>query len=377
MAFSFIHTADWQLGKRFGNYVGDSGAELRTQRIKTVETIARLAAERNVDAVLVAGDAFDSNAVEDKTIIRTLDALKPFQGKWVFLPGNHDAAIAHSVWTRLRDMSLPGNVIIADQPSPIALSEGRATILPAPLRRRREVMDQTEWFDGTATPEGSCRIGLAHGSVANRLPDKGDAGNEIDDRRATRAGLCYLALGDWHGYLKIADRTYYSGSPEPDRYKANASGRIQIVRIASPGAPEDTDAVEVGHYSWVQLDVELFGTCDKVSAAFEALGPHPRCCVVSLRITGAVSLSERHRLDRVLEEWDALLHHLEVDTSGLIDDPTPSDIDTLDIGGFVRTAADRLRVMAADPTNPKRDAARTALRMMYVDHLRNTARAEG
>jgi hypothetical protein len=274
----------------------------------------------------------------------------------------------------MRDMSLPDTVIIADQPAPIALAEGRATVLPAPLRRRREVMDQTEWFNEARTPEGSCRLGLAHGSVANRLPDRGEAGNEIDDQRAARAGLCYLALGDWHGYLKIADRTYYSGSPEPDRHKANASGRIQIVRIASPGAPEDTDAIAVGHYSWVQLEVELFETCDKVIAAFDALGPNPRCCVVSLRITGAVSLSERHRLDQLLKEWDALLHHLEVDTNGLIDDPKSNDIDMLDIGGFVRTAANRLREMAADPTNPRRAAARTALRMMYVDHLRNTPR---
>ena len=376
MSFSFIHTADWQVGKPFGNVAGDSGAELRLQRIKTVERIARLGAEREVDAILVAGDAFDSNTVQEKTIARTIEALKPFGGTWVFLPGNHDAAIAHSVWTRMREMDLPPNIVIADQPAPIALADGRATVLPAPLRRRREVMDQTEWFDGAATPEGSCRIGLAHGSIANRLPDKGDSSNEIRDDRARTAGLCYLALGDWHGYLKIADRTYYAGAPEPDRHKANDSGRIQVVRLAGQGAAEDTDTVAVGHYSWVRLDVELFGTCDKVVDAFLSLGPEPRCCVVFLRITGAISLAERHRLDLVLKEWDALVHHLEVDTSGLIDDPTPQDVDALDISGFVRTAAERLRAMAEDPANPRRDAARMALRMMYVDHLRGASRGE-
>jgi len=108
----------------------------------------------------------------------------------VFLPGNHDAAIAHSVWTRLRVMGLPENVVIADRPEPIALWNGRATVLPAPLRRRRESADQTEWFDRAETPDGSCRIGLAHGSVTGRLPGQADAGNEIHAERAACAQLC-------------------------------------------------------------------------------------------------------------------------------------------------------------------------------------------
>jgi hypothetical protein len=202
VAFRFIHTADWQVGKPFGNVAGDSGAELRTQRIRTVQRIAELAAQRGVDAVLVAGDAFDSNEVSE----RTMEALKPFAGPWVFLPGNHDAALAHSVWTRARGLGLPPNIVIADRPEPLAL--GGATVLPAPLRRRREVSDQTDWFDGAPSPEGSCRIGLAHGSIANRLPGQGDAANEIRDDRAERARLCYLALGDWHGALRIAPRTW-------------------------------------------------------------------------------------------------------------------------------------------------------------------------
>lgn len=378
MAFSFIHTADWQIGKPFGNVDGDPGAELRFQRIKTVERVAELARDRQVDAVLVAGDAFDSNAVSDRTIKRTLEALAPFQRTWVFLPGNHDAAIVHSVWSRMRKMGTPPNVIIADEPKPLDLGEGRATVLPAPLRRRRESTDLTEWFDKAPTAEGSCRIGLAHGSVANRLPDRGDAANEISDLRATSAGLCYLALGDWHGYLKIAERTYYAGAPEPDRHKANQSGRVACVRIPSPGAPEEADAIAVGHYSWMRLEVELLGTCDKAIDAFRELGSNPRACVVDLVFKGTISLAERHRLDRLLKELDSLVHYLEVDTSLLRDDPTPEDIVRLDMGGFVRTAADRLVAMAADPTNPQRaNEARMALRMMYFDHLAHAGHGEG
>ena len=59
MGVTLIHTADWQLGRRFDNVPGDAGAALRDQRIETVKKIARLAQERGADAVLVCGDVFE------------------------------------------------------------------------------------------------------------------------------------------------------------------------------------------------------------------------------------------------------------------------------------------------------------------------------
>jgi DNA repair exonuclease SbcCD nuclease subunit len=365
----FLHTSDWQLGKPFANIPGDSGADLRSQRIQTVQKVAELATERQVDAVLVAGDAFDSNEVSDRTLVRAVEALRPFAGTWIFLPGNHDAALAHSVWTRLSTQGLPANVIIADRPKPVDIAGGEAVVLPAPLRRRREVVDQTDWFDAAATAEGVCRIGLAHGSVANRLPDRGDAANEIRDDRAESAGLCYLALGDWHGALRIGPRTWYAGAPEPDRHKANASGHVQIVEIDGPRAPERVETVRVGRFSWRQLDVECLGTADAALEALHGLGSVPGAYVVALRLTGTVTLAERHRLERELALWSARVHHLEVDDRGLVDDPSPDDLDTMDLAGFVRLAVDRLRARAADPSDPEREAARLALRMVYLDHL--------
>ncbi|MBF9235348.1 metallophosphoesterase family protein [Microvirga alba] len=370
MAFRFLHTADWQIGKPFANIAGDSGAELRSQRIKTVESIAQIANERAVDAILVAGDAFDSNEVSDRTIVRTIEALAPFSGSWIFLPGNHDAALAHSVWTRMHAMGLPSNIVIADKPEPIDRWNGRATVLPAPLRRRRESLDQTEWFDQAPSSDGSCRIGLAHGSVANRLPGNADSSNEIPEDRAERAGLCYLALGDWHGALKIAPRTWYSGAPEPDRHKANDAGSIFIVDIDRPRAPERVETLNVGRYYWIRIDIELIdGTCERALQALEGLSNEYRTCVVFLNLTGAISLAERRRLELELKKWEARVHHLEIDDSGLIDEPTPDDLDALDNTGFVRLAVERLRLRASDPGDPESSAARMALRMMYLDHF--------
>ena len=369
MGFRFLHTADWQIGKPFGTIGGDAGAELRLQRIRTVQRIAGLAREHAVDAVLVAGDAFDSNEVSDKTIWQALDALRPFDGPWLFLPGNHDAALAHSVWTRIRRLGAPANVVIADEPKPLAPWSAEASVLPAPLRRRREAADQTAWFDAAGTPAGHVRVGLAHGSIAGRLPDRSEALNEIQEDRAASARLAYLALGDWHGNLGIADRTWYSGTPEPDRHRANRPGFVNLVEIDGPGAGARVEAVPVGRFAWVRLDVDLLdGSCDAALAALAALPREPGCCVVSLGLSGTLGLAERSRLDRELAAWQSRLHHLEVDDR-LVDEPTQDDLDAIDRSGFVRVAVDRLVNRAVDAADPSADAARMALRLIYLDHI--------
>ena len=56
--------------------------------------------------------------------------------------------------------------------------------------------------------------------------------------------------------------------------------------------------------------------------------------------------------------------------AGLIAEPSEDDLDRIDGGGFVRSAVDRLRAWADDPGGDNRDAARLALQILYVEHVR-------
>ena len=199
--------------------------------------LAALATEQAVDAVLVAGDVFDGNLVADRTLLQAMAAMRGFAGPWLLLPGNHDAALAESAWTRLERLDPPANLLIARTPAPIVLADGRLVVLPAPLTERHSQDDLTAWMDTAATPAMALRVGLAHGSVADRLPAAAEAANPIAPDRAETARLDYLALGDWHGTLEIAPRTWYAGTPEPDRFKANAAGQALLVELDGPGAP--------------------------------------------------------------------------------------------------------------------------------------------
>lgn len=366
-----LHTADWQIGKVFANIPGDPGAVLRHQRLRTVAAIAELARERQVDAVLVAGDVFETNTVGDETLARTLEAMRGYPGPWVLLPGNHDAALAESVWKRLQRHGLPANVHLALEPAPLVLTDGRLAVLPAPLTRRHESYDLTEAFDTMETPPGAIRVGLAHGAVENRLPAEAESYNPISDRRAVSARLDYLALGDWHGTLEIAERTWYAGTPEPDRFRNNDAGNVLLVEIAAPGARPKVERIAVGHFRWRSLEFAVNGVEDltALDAALSALGePYDRL-VVELTLRGTIGLAERRELDQRLQRWSARCHYLRLDDSRLIPQASDADLDQISATGFLQDALARLRAIQNDPTHPDQALAAPALQRLYTEYL--------
>ncbi len=372
MVFRFVHTADWQLGKQFANIPGDAGAALRDRRIETVGAVGRLATARGADAVLVAGDAFDDNAVADRTLIRMLEAVKAFAGDWVFIPGNHDAALADSVWTRLRSRQPPANVHLAVEPEkPLALAGGRAAILPAVLQRRHEIDDLTAWFDRAETPEGAVRIGLAHGSAPEFLPGSADTKNPVAAGRAGAARLDYLALGDWHGTRQINDRTWYAGTPETDSFSSGDPGNALVVEVRGPGALPEVEKVRTGHFTWLSraAEVRSAGDSEALDRTLAGWAPEPARCLLRLMLSGAIDLAAGATLCGCLEHWGALFHHLDVRDAGLLDEPSDDDLDRIDRGGFVRAAVERLRSRAGDAADSDRDAAAMALVRLYETHV--------
>jgi DNA repair exonuclease SbcCD nuclease subunit len=368
MAIRFLHTADLQIGKTFGQFPSEVASALRTARIDTLKQIAVLARDRGVDAVLIAGDCFDDIAVSDETLRRFKVALEPFAGIWIVLPGNHDPAIAESPWTRLRRLSLPCNVIIADEPEQIPISD-KAVVLPAPLRRRRDAADLTEWFDTAETEDGLIRIGLAHGSVREFLPEACESANPVALHRAERARLDYLALGDWHGRLQVSERTWYSGTPEPDRFRFNEAGYVLDVKIEDIGAAVSVEAIAVGKYRWMRRTVEIIpGGAEAVRYKFPS--EEAERLILRADLCGTIDLATRASLDEVISDLRARAFHLELDESGLTAEPTEDDLDGIDSTGFVRSAIDRLR---ENPAGLNGETARRALALLYGMH-RQTAR---
>lgn len=350
---------------------GDAGAALRSQRFSTVKTIAEIAQSRRVDAVLVAGDVFEHNAVADETLRRTINAMAPFTGPWVLLPGNHDSNLTQSVWSRLHSLSVaPQNVIFAVEPKPIYLCDGQLVVLPAPLQRRHEVWDLTEWYDGFRSDERVFRVGLAYGSLTNLLPEAANALNPIADTRASTANLDYLALGDWHGTKEVAHRTWYAGTPEPDRFKANEPGNVLLVELEVGSKPK-VDRIPLGKFQWVEKEFELIddtsiSVLDQQIANLENI----ERTLLRLKLSGSIDLAARHHLSEMLDNQRARLHFLDVDESSLLAQPSQDDIDAMGATGFVQDAIETLVGIESDDSNADRGNASRALQILYHEQRR-------
>jgi DNA repair exonuclease SbcCD nuclease subunit len=358
---TFLHTADWQMGRTYSRFEAEDGAALVEARFESIEKLARLANEHQCDAVLVAGDVFDAQTVSDRTIRRVFNATKAFTGPWVMLPGNHDAALAESVWTRaLRLGAVPKNVHLALQPGVVNLEAQGLSVLSAPLTQRHTYSDLTEIFDTTETPEGHIRIGLAHGGVQGVLADDIDATNPIAPNRVQTARLDYLALGDWHGTKQINERTWYSGTPEPERFKNNDAGYALIVSVTKPGDIPSVTPVETARYQWHQWQETLMVESD-LDQLLNRLQALPRASVVDLRLEGSITLAGEEKLITALSVAEARFRSIQCDRSGLQLEPTDDDIAALKADGYVGEVIELLRTQQQENDA---EAARDALAIL-------------
>jgi len=369
----FLHTADWQIGRQFASFDPEHAPILAEARIAVVERLAALALEHRVDAVLVAGDVFDAQTVSERTLRRLFNALAAYSGPWLLIPGNHDAALAESVWTRAQRLgAVPSHVHPLLAPEPRLFEAQGFAVLPAPLAQRHTYNDLTAWFDEADTPAGLLRIGLAHGSVQGLLSEDIDSANPIAPERAASARLDYLALGDWHGCKRIDARTWYAGTPEPDRFKDNGSGQALLVEIDAPGAEPRVTQLQVGRFRWQAIAgvLQVATDVDALEAQLEGLDAHD---VVDLRVQGRIDLAGLQRLQAAIGRAEARARHLQADLSALRLEPTDEDIAGLRADGYLGEVMQELREAQAGADPAQARIAQDALALLAAELARGAA----
>lgn len=335
---TFLHTADWQIGRQYGRFLPEDAALLFEARFDAVKAIAALAIEKKVDFVVVAGDVFDSQTLSDRQILRCFMALRAYTGPWLLLPGNHDAALSESVWTRAQRLgAIPDHVHVLLRPEPLVLPELNLMVLPGVLTQRQSYQDLSAWFDHVPVEQGMFRIGVAHGSVQGILADHIDSHNPLAADRAERAQLDYLALGDWHGMRQINARTWYSGTPEPDRFKDNQPGHVLHVSVSAPRALPEVTAMPIARYQWHSVAVEF--THDEQVQDFEqSTLQYDLYSVIELELTGHLSLAATQALDAVLLRLESRVRSVDIQREGLLLSATEEDIQALQVDGYVQAA---------------------------------------
>jgi DNA repair exonuclease SbcCD nuclease subunit len=346
MAFSFIHTADWQIGKPFGGFPSDVAPLLQQARLDGIDRIALEAKRATARHVIVAGDVFDSRTPSSDLLRRTFAKLGAERDiVWHLLPGNHDPSEAGSFWHRFHASDRPSNVRFLLTSAPVEI-EPNVVLLPAPLSAKAMATDPTGWMDQCQTPVGTIRIGVAHGSVQG-FGSEGDAAVPIAPDRARRANLAYLALGDWHGVTRISDRAWYSGTHEPDQFPTNRPGFVLRVDIDHADAVPRVTEIATSYYNWTKRAIVVVAQTDLDALLREmaALGTASQRLLLELTLTGQVSLSEMTQIETRLDRLAPELRFLRRQTDRLLGVAAAGDIEELPPGA-VRSVAARLQADA-------------------------------
>jgi len=342
MAFRFIHTADWQLGASFGTYGVDLAGQLKDARLTMIERIAEVAYNESAYHIVVAGDVWDSEMPSPQTLAQSIGIMADASTlTWWLLPGNHDPYRRNLLWDRVVEAA-PSNVHSMLESSPIEVEPG-VFFLPAPWDSKSPGRDLTDYMDSAKTPQGAIRIGIAHGGTIDFSGESGDRAVIAKDR-AISSHLDYLALGDWHGVREVGEKTWYSGTPEADRFRRNEPGFCLVVEIDESNAVPKVTRQRIGAYDWRIIDLDLREGMDVPEALLGAFGDQvaERRTLIQLHLSGQLTMSDRLELLTALENLEARAAYLNVRWGDLTTLVSVSDLDFLDVGGSVRLAADEL-----------------------------------
>lgn len=265
----FLHTSDWHIGKTLK---GRSRLDEQTQILKEIVDIASREA---VDAVLIAGDLYETSAPSaqaQQLVVHALIALKQTGAEVIAMAGNHDHAVTFDAY---RPLMAAAGIHLVGQVRPVdaggvvsfaAPSTGEAVnvaVLPFLTTRYavraaelllntpsehagaydQQVRDMIEHLK-TGFTDNAVNIFMAHLTITNGKLGGGErAAQTIFDYfvPATAFGNDphYVALGHLHRrqQMPAGCPVHYSGSPMAVDFGEEENTNVVLLVDASPSTP--------------------------------------------------------------------------------------------------------------------------------------------
>lgn len=340
MSVRLLHTSDLHLGATF-KVLGERGRDQHRQLRETFGHVIGLAVEERVDAVLVAGDLFDSVPAARVQLGFAAEQFARLGEAGIpacVIAGNHDPLEegSASLW---RDLAAkcPRLAVLGPHLEARTFPERDLTVVG------RSVSGGLSAESPLAGLPVSRRtrhlVGLAHGSV--QRPDLPARFGLMTPEEIAASGLDYLALGDWHSARDVSSagvRAWYSGSPEMIDVDQADSGSVCLVTLRAPGEVEVLRR-RVGRRRAMRLALDL-ATAGGPEAVVRTIRTHadPDTALV-VTLAGLAGLTDRVNVERIREELASEFFRLEIrDESHLrpeVIEPSEYPENTV-IGRFVR-----------------------------------------
>ncbi len=332
----FLLTADWQIGMEASS-LGEKAERVRNARLDTIEHIVQIANEKEVDFIVVAGDAFEGNDIPHPLIHKIHQALEKLEEIPVyFLPGNHDylgpaSVYRNHIWDDNKD-----KFIVLTEREPMEMES--CVLYPCPIYRPTSPEDPTGWIEAEKTKK--TRIGIAHGSLGIIHADTLDY--PIDSKRAESAGLDFLCLGHWHSYLPNGNKTLYPGTPETTSFKEKDSGYVAIIEVEKGQIPQ-IDKIPTGTLTWTSIERDINSTADLNLLKGELRGTEDaKRTLLRLKLTGMAPPEMFDLLDDLRIDLEERYLYSNVDMDGMAIDEMSTDVLDLAPPGPIRDTVEEL-----------------------------------
>ena len=370
-----LHTADVHLGARYAD-LGDRAAAQRERQFAAFRAAIDLALAEPVDAVLIAGDLFDSNVQPRRSVERVAAELRRLveaRIRAVIIPGTHDVYDRASIY-RAHDLPAmagcqPGEdfltLLTPDRPS-VQFDGLDLEVHGLVFATKRAPQSPLQGFAVDRDGGARWHVGLVHGSIA--IPGKTD-GDEVvvTTEEIAASGLDYLALGHWHSTQqgRAGGTTWaYPGAPEPVALDQDRAGNVLLVHLDPAAEAPAIEERRVGRTRSEHVDIDM-ATVESQPALIASLARRADPDLVLDVRLGGVRPDE---LDLVVEEVEAAVapSFLKVrvrDRSmpALTEGPLPS-ADTI-AGAFIRDLEARILQQEAAGDEAGASEFRDALRL--------------
>lgn len=273
----FLHTSDWHVGKTL------KGHDRLPEQREVLAEIVRIAAEQQVDAVLVAGDLYETatpTPAAQQLVVQTLLALRDGGAEVVAIAGNHDNPSTLDAYRPLAGaagITLVGRVRRPGDGGVVTLtarSDGaRLRVAAVPFLSQRWAVRSAELLASTPAENSqtydawvrkivamlaagfapdAVNVVLAHLTVTGAALGGGERQSQSIFEYHVPAGAFpaeshYVALGHLHRRQSVpaACPVHYSGSPLRVDFGEVDSTPVVLVVDATPDTPARVTEVPV------------------------------------------------------------------------------------------------------------------------------------
>lgn len=173
-----FQTGDNHIGLKYASH--EKAEALVSARISAFEQMVALANEEGCDLFVITGDLFENTyGIANRDVKSLVELLSAFRGTVVILPGNHDFYDKDlKLWQTFRQATADKDNILLltdDRPYALTINEEKVLLYPALCRALHSEPGQNNlgWIKAEQIiPDGTYRIGIAHGAVAGETIDK-------------------------------------------------------------------------------------------------------------------------------------------------------------------------------------------------------------